>query len=159
MSDPPNESEAAFLKAIGDRSEHETAEAERELRVFLARRPDSFEGQLLLGWICFRRSGFEDMVAALSRAVTLDSSSAQAWSYLGTGYFYQGRLSDAVEAFNAALAVKESPSELTRLGCCLHRLGRTEEAIAAYRRALRLLPAAGRRQGSYKNFRLMRALR
>ncbi len=159
MSDLADPEEGEALRRIKAKSEADTAAAERELRAFLERRPDSYEGQFLLGQICFRRSGFEDMVEAFAKAAALDAASAAAVSYKGLGYFYLGRLPEAIEAYERALAIREAPADLMRLGCCRHRLGQLTDAIRALERALKTLKSADRRHGTYIGFFLMRALR
>ena len=151
--------EPDVLKAIEDKAERDTAAAERELRAFLQVHPDSFEGQCLLGWICFRRSGFEDMEAAYERAAAIDPRAAKPCSFKGIARFYRGDLLAAREAFTSALAIQESFLDLTRLGCCLHRCGEIEAAIEVFERALKALRGRGRRHSTYVNFWLMRALR
>ena len=159
MSDLSLSDEVDILRAIKAKAESDTATAERELQAFLESRPDSYRGQFLLGRICFRRSGFEDMIEALTKAVALDARPFRALSYLGLGYFYLDRLPEAVDAYRRALEIWETPGDLMRLGCCLHRLGELPDAIQALERGLELLRPGQRRHLTHIGFFLMRALR
>ena len=159
MSDLLDPEEGEALRKIKAKFEADTAAAERELRAFLERRPDSYRGQFLLGQICFRRSGFQEMVEAFGAAAALDPGSATALSYRGLGHFYLDELPEAVEAYEKALAIRKAPADLMRLGCCRHRLGETAAAIEALKRALEILKPENRRHGTYIGFFLMRALR
>jgi Tfp pilus assembly protein PilF len=59
----------------------------------------------------------------------------------GTALMNQGKLNEAVEAFQAAIKISpEAEDTHYNLGIALGRLGRAEEAARAYREALRIFP-------------------
>ena len=77
VSDLPTENEASFLKSIGNRSEHETQEAERELRKVLELEPTRREARELLLGLYLATERYLDIGRVLGRE-TLESVRTQA---------------------------------------------------------------------------------
>ena len=84
-----------------------------------------------------RRAGRLDAAAAeLERAVAVDDA-FEARQALAEVRLLQGRPEDAVEVYGALLEAEDSSPKLwNEWGVALHRLGRIDEAIGAYRNAV-----------------------
>jgi tetratricopeptide (TPR) repeat protein len=65
---------------------------------------------------------------------------AQAYVNIGASSFALGQYKDAVEAYRQALRFEDSADTQYALGLTFNKLGRTDEEIVAYRRAIGLKP-------------------
>lgn len=133
--------------------------AEQSLQELLESNPDDIETHLLLGRLCFRRSGFEDMKAQAETALALVPEEPRAMSLLALSLFYQGDTEAAAEAFQRQAALKPDQGCLSRLACCQHRLGRLEEALQSHARAFALAREQRSRWFAISHFGLMSVLR
>lgn len=75
------------------------------------------------------------------RALDLDPSNSSALNMLGIALLYQGKMADAITAFDRAVAVNplNFNAQFSRAGV-LARAGRLDDAEAAYRRCIELQP-------------------
>lgn len=94
------------------------------------------ESLLELGISLCRRAKWRDAIAPLERAVSLDPAKAAAHYQLGETYNQTDRLPQALEAYETAAKLQpENWRAIKGVGIVLDRLGRPEEATAAYQRA------------------------
>ena len=119
------------LRRIESEMEADLDRSEAELRALVEARPDDLEALLLLMRLCFRRSGFEEMGRAASQALALVPDSPRALGGLALSAYYLGDLAEAAAQFARLAEVLPDFATYARLACCLHRLGRLEEALAA----------------------------
>ena len=104
--------------------------------------PDAF---YYLGRLYFTADNAVAALAAFERAVVLDPSSVRAHNGLGQTYEALGRRADAEKAYRDAVALETGqpkPSEWPayNLGALYLEDGRTDEAIACFRKALQINP-------------------
>jgi tetratricopeptide (TPR) repeat protein len=95
---------------------------------------------------------FDQSIAALERAVTLDASMSAARYNLGLALLDRGRIEDAATRFREAMALRTDYAEAhCNLGHCLAELGQFEEATQHCRRALELKPELVEAQSTLGN--------
>lgn len=115
-------------------------EAEAFYLKALAKQPSHPAANHLLGVLLLQSGRAADAVTRLQRAVRLHRS-AEYLGNLGTALNAAGQPLEAVEAFDAALALQPaSPGVLNNRGMALKALLRHDEAVASYRKAIALLP-------------------
>lgn len=106
----------------------------------LARQPSHAAANHLLGLLFLQQGEADEAVKHLQRAVR-GHRSAEYLGNLGTALNAAGRAAEAVDAFDAALALQpKSPGILNNRGMALKALGRHDDAIESYRRAIALAP-------------------
>jgi tetratricopeptide (TPR) repeat protein len=106
----------------------------------LSRQPSHPAANHLLGLLLLQQGEADAAVRHLQRAVR-GHRSAEYLGNLGTALNAAGRQAEAIEAFDAALALQpKSPGILNNRGMALKALGRHDEAIASYRQAIALAP-------------------
>lgn len=89
-----------------------------------------------------RTAGEEAGLAALRRAVILETDRAEGWNSLANALQEQDRLAEAAAAYRKALAADpQHVAAWNNLGIALRGLRRFEETVACHRRATRLAPA------------------
>jgi tetratricopeptide (TPR) repeat protein len=118
-------------------------EAVAEYREALRLRPDYAEAHNDLGAALSAMPGrLEDAIAEYNEALRLKPDYAPAWRNLGAALFNQGKLAQAVEAFQRELILLPGSADAhTVLGLALLKLpGRTDDAVAQLEEALRLAP-------------------
>lgn len=96
--------------------------------------PDTPRFHLFLADVCFALNRFEDGVAALSRAVSLDRSYAKCWENMGDNLRRRGQTDEAIAAYE--LCYKSLPEHtivLKKMGECYRELGNTAAAEEAFR--------------------------
>jgi tetratricopeptide (TPR) repeat protein len=79
----------------------------------------------------------------LSKIVARQSGNGDAWYNRGVVLIDLERWSEAVESFDRALGVQQTPMAWTNRGSALQRLGRLDEALDSTERALRITPDYG----------------
>ncbi len=80
---------------------------------------------------------YADAIRWLKRAVAADPKNADAWYSLGRAQMNQGNFVEAEHDFNQTLALNPNDSKaLDNLGLSLEAQNRTDEALAAYNRAI-----------------------
>lgn len=88
-----------------------------------------------------------DLTTAINclRELVAMEPSAQTWAWLGSYYLEQDRLTEALEAFDSALAMQEDfAPALSSKGTVLEALGRLDEAVFWMQRAIASKPSAPR---------------
>jgi len=78
--------------------------------------------------------------AALEGTADTDSNRPLILAKLGEAYETDAKYSDAAGAYQRAVALKMDPAYYNNLGNCLARIGKTDEATAAYQQAIMLDP-------------------
>ena len=119
-------------------------EAQALCRQILKDLPNHFDALHLFGVSEVDCGHFEEAVAALTQAVSIDPRSAEAQSNLGMALFRLNRYEEAHAAQQKAIALKPNfATALTNLGNTLMHMRRLEESIAAHDRAVALKPGYG----------------
>lgn len=122
-----------------------TAEAERAFAQILAANPDDVEALNVLSLIALRNGQSPRAIEMLQRAAGVNPLHAMTQHHLGLAFQAIGNLSLALQAQSAA--VRAAPNlHLARLhlGQTLERLGRLDDAVIQYARALQDAQSAGR---------------
>lgn len=119
---------------------------DRQLQQPLLRKAFRFAvvvGIMLLAVRTVQRNGdWRDGMTLALQTVRTSPNSSKAHHSLGTAYFAQREYTLALEQFRIAESIyAEDPMLLNDLGIVLSRLGKTEEAIRYYRRAIDLAPS------------------
>jgi tetratricopeptide (TPR) repeat protein len=98
-----------------------------------------------LGRLDYHQRRYEESVEKLEKAVELDPKSARIWDSLGLAFDMQGKLEQALGAFDKAARLNRdqahpSPWPPHDLGYLLLRMGKSENAEEALRESLRYDP-------------------
>lgn len=131
----------SFLRA-GMANEHtgDHAGAERAFRRGLQIAPDNAELRNALGWTLFQAGRTGEAVAEYQRALTLNPKQAKAHNNLALAMVELDDFEGAARHFQASLDIEPAAEIYSDLGFAKARLGRSEEALADYRKALALDP-------------------
>jgi tetratricopeptide (TPR) repeat protein len=143
--------EAAALAALKDNDSFTFAMAlvnlgdDTQARALLAglaqKHPDRVIYLYWLGRLDYNQRRYEEAVEKLGKAAELDPRSARVWDSLGLAYDMQGRMEQALGAFQKAASLNReqaqpSPWPPHDLGYLLLRMERSQEAEAALRESL-----------------------
>jgi Flp pilus assembly protein TadD len=86
---------------------------------------------LLRGKRLIERGDYSDAVDSLKKSVSLASTNAQAWNYLGLAYHYDGKPAEAAQSYQRAFALDHDLVEAHfNLGCLWLEQGRLDAARA-----------------------------
>ena len=124
--------------AIGLLEQGQHKAAERLLKDVLKADPAQFDALLAMGVLSGMRGHDTDAVRHLSRAVRKSPHSDVAQYNLGQALIRLGRHQEAADALTAAVAVADQPHIHEKLADSLRQLGRLDEAVRHYRRAVEL---------------------
>ncbi len=114
------------------------ADAEQAYRELVDLRPDNVIGYQGLGTVLQQQGRDDEALQYYERARTITPAS-QVLSNIGTLYYRRGDYARAAEAYRQALVGRPNSAPTHRnLGDSLLRLGRRDEALEAYRRAVTL---------------------
>ena len=117
-------------------------EAEAAYRQLIERNPDNVIGHQGLGTVLHRLKRIPEALASYERATAITPAS-QTLSNMGTLYYERREYGKAVEAYRRAIALRPNSAPTHRnLGDLLTQLGRKDEALASYQRAVELAEAA-----------------
>jgi type IV pilus assembly protein PilF len=114
-----------------------------EFRNAAIENPESAKVQFALGHTDFKLGDYAAAQAAMERVLKIDPQNGEAINYLGNIYEQQGRLDDAIAAFQKAIAVPtySTPNFAYRnLARVYLAQGKTAEAEAALGQAIRRVP-------------------
>ena len=125
--------------------------ARRMVEDAIAMCPENPGGYLLLGWVCFYdcwqgytkspRETLEEGIELARKALAIDDSIANGHALLCTLYRMKGDLVKAVAEGERAVTLEPSHAPaLNNYANCLISLGRSEEAIPIYQKAIRVSP-------------------
>ena len=96
----------------------------------------SMQGQLDMA----AGTAITELQAAIEGTAETDNNRPLILAKLGESYETDGKYSDAADTYQKAVALKMDPAYYNNLGNCLARIGKTEEATAAYQQAIMLDP-------------------
>ncbi|MBY0278010.1 tetratricopeptide repeat protein [Candidatus Binatia bacterium] len=132
----------SFLRA-GTANERtgDHAGAERAFRRGLELAPNDAEILNALGWTLFQEGRTAEAVAEYERAVAADARHAKSHNNLALALVELGRLDEAASHFETSLELAPRAEIWSDYGFTLARLGKTQEALAAYAKALEMDPA------------------
>lgn len=115
------------------------ADAAEMFGVYTNTHPDNGWGHYMLGLSAWKAGDAEQAIAALERAIELDSTNVKAHTNLGRVLLEQGRAEEALAQMEAARTLDpQSGAVLRVLGNAQSELGRGEDALVTYREALAL---------------------
>jgi len=128
---------AAILRRNG-----RDAEAEKQLRAWIAAAPADSEARLALGALLDRKGRHAEAEVELREAIRLDPGSAEALNYLGYSLADRGeRLDEALALIQSALKIDPwNGAYLDSLGWAYMKLGRVADARDPLERAAREFP-------------------
>ena len=152
IAESPDDAELRYMLAMEHVSAGDDAGAVRCFEEMIRRAPDYHIGYASLGGLLLSLGAYDRAIDTLRLAVNLRPD-AVAFSNLGTAYFYAGRLTQAVDAYNQAFQFSDADYRLwLNLGDAYYWLrNRPDQARDAYRQGLRLgrEQMASRAQGGH----------
>lgn len=129
VNDHPDFNETWLLLGRAQFLQRKPAEAERSLRHYLAREPESVNGHFQLGMCLMARQQFAEAAATFRHATTLKSDFGPAYFNLGFALARSGQSRDAVPAFEEAIRHNPEHIDSYILLADLHvQLGETQRA-------------------------------
>ena len=135
------EVQAEFQQGLVLHQQGKLAEAERLYEEVLQRAPDHFSALHLLGVIALQTRRPERGVELITKAIGLNSNSAEAYSNLGRGLRDLKRFDEALASYDKAIALKPDFAEVYfNRGNALNVLKHFDEALASYDKAIALKP-------------------
>ncbi|HEY1908470.1 MAG TPA: tetratricopeptide repeat protein, partial [Myxococcaceae bacterium] len=135
------EAEQKFIKAAEAGVRSRPADQERLLGELAKQFPSDARIQAQIGIIAFGRQDYDGAVRALSRAVEIDPKFTLPYNQLGYAYRAQGNNAEAEKTFKKyAELIPDDPNPHDSYAELLMRLGRYDESIAEYKKALQIDP-------------------
>ena len=136
-----SEAEQKFIRAADAGAKSRPAEQERLLAELAKQLPADARIQAQVGIVLFARQDYDGAVRALSRAVELDPKFTLPYNQLGYAYRAQGKNAEAEKTFKKyAELLPDDPNPHDSYAELLMRLGRFDESIAEYKKALQIDP-------------------
>ena len=131
-----------YRHAYGSFQQGHLEKAERLCVAILDHRPDDFDALQLLGLLNLQRRRPAEALRFLSKALQVNSASADAMSNLGLALHALARFDEAVDLYRGALLVVPGhPEILYNLANACLELGRVDDALAHYDEALSKCPS------------------
>jgi len=112
----------------------------------LAIEPDNVELLNAVGFSQFQQGNSKEAVVALEKAITIDPKHWKAHNNLALAAIDSGELEVAEAHYRESLAIKPQPAIYNDLGVVLERQGLPDEAVEAYRSAVKLDPKSASAQ-------------
>jgi Flp pilus assembly protein TadD len=106
----------------------------------LAVEPENVELLNALGFSLFQQGKSKEAVVALEKAIAIDPQHWKSHNNLALASIDLGELEVAEAHYRDSLAIKEQPAIYNDLGFVLEREGLLDEAVEAYRKAVKLDP-------------------
>ena len=136
-----SEGEQMFIRAAEAGTQSRPAEQEKLLADLAEKFPSDARIQNQIGIVAFARQDYDKAIHALSRAVELDPKFTLPYNQLGYAYRAQGKNAEAEKTFKKyAELLPDDPNPHDSYAELLMRLGRFDESIANYRKALKVDP-------------------
>jgi predicted O-linked N-acetylglucosamine transferase (SPINDLY family) len=130
-----------MAEAIKAHQAGQISEAEAIYNQVLETNPNHPKALNLLGTIAVSTENIETGIDLISRSIALDSEDADAHTNLGCAFILLERHNEALEEFDHSLTLNpDSPTTLGNRGICLRHIGRTQDSINSFRRAIILKP-------------------
>ncbi len=156
-SNPDNVDAMRYLAAAYLKDKTHLGDAEALLRRARQLAPGYAEVLMLLGSVLMERNKFSDAAEAFDQLVRLQPNNDAAWAGLGQAYARDDRTEDAERALGRAVELNATvPLVLMSQAHILKTLGKQEEALRAYRAAIRLKPSFGEVYWSMANLKIFR---
>jgi Flp pilus assembly protein TadD/Tol biopolymer transport system component len=108
--------------------------------------PDNVELLNALGFSLFQQGKSQEAVVELEKALEVDPKHWKAHNNMALASIDLGELELAEAHYRESLAIEPQPAIYNDLGFVLERMGLSEDAIAAYRKALELDPGSAAAQ-------------
>ena len=108
--------------------------------------PDNVELLNALGFSLFQQGKSQEAVVALQKALEVDPKHAKAHNNMALASIDLGEFELAEAHYRESLAIEPQPAIYNDLGFVLERMGLSEDATAAYRKALELDPKSSAAQ-------------
>jgi tetratricopeptide (TPR) repeat protein len=129
----------SFLRAgIANENTGDHEGAERALRRGLELAPDDVDLRNALGWVFFQAGRPADAAAEYRRALETKPDHVKSHNNLALALVELGQLDEAAKHFSRSVELEPKAEIYSDLGFTLARLGRSDEAFAAYEKALTL---------------------
>jgi tetratricopeptide (TPR) repeat protein len=112
----------------------------------LASEPDNVELLNALGFSLFQQGKSQEAMVPLEKAVALDPKHWKSHNNLALVSIDLGELEMAEAHYRDSLAIKEQPAIYNDLGFVLERQGLLDDAVAAYRKSIKLDPTSASAQ-------------
>jgi tetratricopeptide (TPR) repeat protein len=136
-----SEAEQKFIHAAEAGARSRPAEQERLLGELARQFPNDPRIHATIGNVAFARQDYDGAVRSLSRAVELDPKFTLPYNQLGYAYRAQGKNAEAEKTFKTyAELLPNDPNPHDSYAELLMRLGRFDESIAEYKKALQIDP-------------------
>jgi len=135
------EGEQKFIRATEAGAKSRPAEQERLLAELAKQFPNDPRIHAQIGIVAFGRQDYDGAIRALSRAVELDPRFTLPYNQLGYAYRFQGKLPEAAKTFRKyAELLPDDPNPHDSYAELLMRMGRFDESVAEYKKALAIDP-------------------
>jgi TolB-like protein/tetratricopeptide (TPR) repeat protein/DNA-binding winged helix-turn-helix (wHTH) protein len=115
-------------------------EAERSFREAIVVEPGYWAAYNSLGSFLFERGRTDEAAAVYVRVTELAPGNPTGFNNLGAARLAAGKLDAAAEAFEQSSRIEPSRSALSNLGTVYYYLGRLDEAVGMYTKALAVAP-------------------
>jgi tetratricopeptide (TPR) repeat protein len=136
-----SEGEQLLIRATDAGANARPAEQEQLLQKLVQLFPSDPRAHAALGNVLFARQDYTGAIRELSRATELDPKFTLPYNQLGYAYRAEGKNAEAEKAFQKyAELLPDDPNPHDSYAELLMRLGRFDESIAAYRKALAIDP-------------------
>jgi len=136
-----SEAEQKFIRAADAGAKSRPAEQERLLAELAKQLPNDPRIQAQIGIVLFARQDYDGAVKSLSRAVELDPKFTLPYNQLGYAYRAQGKNAEAEKTFKKyAELLPDDPNPHDSYAELLMRLGRFDDSVAEYKKALQIDP-------------------
>jgi Tfp pilus assembly protein PilF len=111
------------------------------LQKVLARSPGNVRVQVVVAQIQLDANRLDAAAQAFQRALTLDSTNAEAWNGFGLTLAKQGRGAEAEKRFKRAIEIKRDYSDaINNLGVLYAQQGKMNDAISAFQYGIQMAP-------------------
>tara|TARA_B110000503_G_scaffold30963_1_gene49975 strand:- start:8529 stop:10337 length:1809 start_codon:yes stop_codon:yes gene_type:complete len=137
----PGEVDLLFARVIYFDSIKDLASSEADLRSIIAIKPDDARALNHLGYmLADQTTRYEEALTLLESAIALNPGDPATTDSLAWAQYKLGRYEDALQNIRRAFAVFPDPEVASHMGEILWMMGRRDEALAVWQRALEGAP-------------------
>jgi tetratricopeptide (TPR) repeat protein len=141
LADKVSEGERNFILANQAGANGRPAEQKQYLDKLAAAYPEDERVQFNLGGYYFGQQDYDEAIAHYKKATEISPNYSPAYNLLGYSYRQQGNYSSAEEAFKKYVElIPDDPNPYDSYAELLLKMGRFDESIAQYRKALSIDP-------------------
>ncbi len=144
----PRDAEAHIGLARAQAKSNRPDEAERSFREAIAVEPGFWQTYNSLGGFLFELGRSREAAEAFRRGTELAPGNPTAYNNLGAALLSAGDLQQSARAFEQSIQIEPSRAAYSNLGTLYYYLGRFEEAVAVYTKAIALAPEDHRLWGA-----------